>query len=95
MPIALHTRHDKDLLYMSRKEGRRGLANIEYSFDTLIRRKEEYKKKEQISASSNNKRINTTTITRKKLAEKQPYFKRQISEISIKKIWTPLRKDKT
>ena len=42
MHKALHPRDDVDRLYVSRKEGRRGLASIEDNVDALIRRLEDY-----------------------------------------------------
>ena len=39
---ALHTRDDIDRLYVSRKEGGRGLANIEDCVDALIQGLEKY-----------------------------------------------------
>ena len=42
MHKALHPRDEVDRLYVSRKEGRRGLASIEDSFDALIQRPEDY-----------------------------------------------------
>ena len=41
MHKALHPRDDVDRLYVPRKEGRRGLASIEDSFDTSIQRLED------------------------------------------------------
>ena len=45
MHKALHPRDDVDRLYVSRKEGGRGLATIEDSVDILIRRLEDYIRK--------------------------------------------------
>ena len=42
MHKALHARDDVDRLYVSRKEGGRGLAFIEDSVDTSIQRLEDY-----------------------------------------------------
>ena len=42
MHKALHPRDDVDRQYVSRKEGGRGLANIENSVDASIQRLEEY-----------------------------------------------------
>ena len=42
MHKALHPRDDVDRLYVSRKEGGRGLASIEDSVDTSIHRLENY-----------------------------------------------------
>ena len=42
MHKALHPRDDVDRLYVSRKEGGRGLASIEDSVDTSIQRLEDY-----------------------------------------------------
>ena len=42
MQKALHHRDDIDRLYVSRKEGRRGLTNIEDSVDVLVQQLEDY-----------------------------------------------------
>ena len=71
MHKALHPRDDVDKLYMSRKEGERGLANIQDSVDALIQKLEDYIKKRSgrlVIATKNNTdntRINRTKITRK------------------------------
>ena len=41
----LHPKDVNDRLHVSRKEGRRGLANTEDSIDALIQQLEDYKKK--------------------------------------------------
>ena len=85
---------------MPRKEGGRGLINIEDSVDASIQL-ENYIQKHGgrlIISSRNNTddmRTNRTTITRKQIwEEKQLYgrFKRQISNISHEKTWRWLRK---
>ena len=45
MHKALHPKDDIDRLYVSRKEGGRGLASIEDSVDAPIQRRENYIKK--------------------------------------------------
>ena len=42
---ALHLCDDNDRLYVSKKEERRGIANIEYSVDVSIQRIEDCKEK--------------------------------------------------
>ena len=42
MQKALHPRYDVDRLYVSRREGGRGLASIEDSVDTSIQRLKDY-----------------------------------------------------
>ena len=42
MRKALHPRDDVDRLYVSRKEGGRGVASIEESVEALIQRHEDY-----------------------------------------------------
>ena len=95
---ALYPRDDVDRLYLSRKEGGRGLASLENSIDTLIL--EDYIGKHEgglITATRNdtdNTMANRMTITMKqKWEEKQHYgcFK-QLINISHKKTWTWLRK---
>ena len=66
MNKALHPRDDVDRLYVSRKEGGRGLANIEDSIEDskttgTTWRKTDYSHQEQ----TDHTRINRTTITRK------------------------------
>ena len=68
---ALHPRDDIDRLYVSRKEGGRGLASIEDSFDALIQQLEDYIGKhewELITATRNDTdymKTNRMTITKK------------------------------
>ena len=67
MHKALHPRDDVDRLYVSRKEGGRGLASIEDSVVALIQRLEHYMQKHEgglITATRNNT-DNRMTITRK------------------------------
>ena len=101
MNKALHPRDDVDRLYVSRKEGGRGLTSIEDSVDTSIHRLENYTQKHEgglITATrheTENTMNNTMTITRKQKWEgKQLYgrFKRLINNISNDKTWTWLRK---
>ena len=103
MHKALHPRDDVDRLYVSRKEGWRGLASIEDSVDALIQRLEDYIQKHEggfIVATrheTENTMNNRMTITRKQKCEgKQLYglFKRLINNISHDKTWTWLRKGK-
>ena len=98
---AFHLRDDVDRLYVSRKEGGRGLASIEDSVDASIQRLEDYIQKHEgvlITAIRNytdNTMDNRMTITRKQKWEgKQLYgrFKRLIYKISNDKTWTWLRK---
>ena len=98
MHKTLHARVNVDRVYVSRKEGRRGLASIKDSVDTSIQRLEDYIEKheaELITATIND--IDNTManrMTRKqKCEEKQLYgrFKRLIN-ISHEKTWTWLKK---
>ena len=100
MHKALHPRDDFDRLYVSRKEGGRGLTSVEDSVDASIQRLKDYIEKHEgglITASRNeteNMMYNRKTINRKqKLEEKQLYgrFKRLITNISHDKTWTSLR----
>ena len=97
MHKALHPRDDVDRLYVSRKEGGRGLASIEDGVDASIQRLEDYIQKHEgglITATridTDNTMDNRMTITRKqKWDRKQFYgrFKRLINNISHDKIWT-------
>ena len=71
MHKALHPRDDVDRLYVSRKEGGRGLASIEDSVDTSIHRLENYIQKHEgglITATvheTENTMNNRMTVTRK------------------------------
>ena len=101
MHKALHPRDNVDRLYVSRKEGERGLASIEDSVDASIQRLEDYIEKHErglITALRNNT-DNTidnrmTIIREQKWEEKQLYghFKRLINNISHDKTWNWLRK---
>ena len=62
MNKALRSRDDIDKLYESRKEGRRGLTNIENRMDASIRRLRFKKRKKKLITEANNKiRTNRTT----------------------------------
>ena len=100
MHKALHPRDDVYRLYVSRKEGERGIASIEDSVDALIQWLEDYIEKHKgglITAIRNNTdhmMDNRMIITRKqKWEEKQLYrcFKLLI-KILHEKTWTWLRK---
>ena len=101
MHKALHPWDDVDRLYVSTKEGERGLASIEDCVEASIQQLEDYigKHEGKLITTSRNDTDNTiddrTTITRKqKSKEKQLYgrFKRLINIISHQKSWTWLRK---
>ena len=47
MHKALHPRDDVNRLYVSRKEGGRGLASIEDSVDASVQRLEDYREKHE------------------------------------------------
>ena len=86
MHKALHPRDDIDRLYLSRKEGGRGLASIEDSVDALIRLEDNIEKHEGLIRATRNNTDNTktnrTTITGKNLYGR---FKRLIRKISLEK----------
>ena len=101
MHKALHPGDDVDRLYVPRKEGGRGLANIEDNVNASIQRLEDNIEKHKgglitaIRNNTDNTRDNRMTKTRKqKWEEKQIHgrFKRRISNISVDKTWTWLRK---
>ena len=92
---AIHPRDDVDRLYVSRKEGGRGLASIEDSVDASIQRLEDYIQKHDgglitaIRNDNDNTMDNWMTITRKQKSEKKQLygrFKRLINNISHDKI---------
>ena len=91
MHKALHRRDDVDRLYVSRKDGGRGLVSIEDSVGASIQRLEDYIGKHKggliatIRNDTDNTMDNRMTITRnQKWEEKQLYgrFKRLINNIS-------------
>ena len=101
MHKTLDPREDVDRLYVSRKEGGRGFANIEDSIDTSIQRLEDYTGKHKggpitaIRNDTDNTMDNRMTIPRKQIwEEKQLYgcFKQLINNISHEKTWMWLRK---
>ena len=71
MHKALHPRDDVDWLYVSRKEGGRGLASIDGSVDTSIQRLEDYIEKHEgglitaIRNDTDNTMDNRMTINKK------------------------------
>ena len=72
---ALHPRDDVNRLYVSRKEGGRGLASIEDSVDASVQRLEDYLEKHErgLATAIRNNTDNTMdnrTITRKQKMEK-------------------------
>ena len=75
----LHPRHAVDRLYVSRKEGGRGLASIEDSVDASIRRLEDYIQKHDGGLITNirngidNTMDNRITITRKQKWERKQF----------------------
>ena len=96
MHKALHPRDDVDRLYVSRKEGGRGLTSIEDSVDASIQRLKDYIEKRggrlitAIRNNTNNTKTSKPEITRKhKWEEKQLYgcFKRLTRDISHEKTW--------
>ena len=93
MHKALHPRDDVDRLYVSRKEGGRGLASIEDTVDYI--EKHERGLITTIRVDTDNTINERVTTTRKqKWQGKQVYgrIKRLINNISHQKTWTWLRK---
>ena len=91
MHKALHPRDDVDRLYVSRKEGGRGLASIEDTVDASIQRLEDYIEKHErgLITTIRNDIDNTidervTTTRKQKWEGKQLYgrFKRLMNNIS-------------
>ena len=96
MHKALHPRDDVDRLYVSRKEGGRGLVSIEDPTDASIQRLEDNIEKHErwlittIRIYTDNTKNERITTTRKQRWErKQLYgrFKRLINNISHQKTW--------
>ena len=100
MKLALHPWDDVDRLYVSRKDGGRGLVSIKDSVGTSIRWLEDYTEKHErgMITAIRNETYTTddrmTTIRKQKWKKKQLYgrFKRLINNISHQKTWTWLRK---
>ena len=96
---ALHPRDDVDRLYVSRKEGGRGLPSIEASFDASIQQLEDYIEKHErglITAIRNDtdNTIDDRMTTRKQKWEKKQLYgriKRLMNNISHEKTWAWLR----
>ena len=78
IPKALHIRDDDvDRLYVSRKEGRRGLVSIQDSVSASIQRLEDYMKKRGgrlITVTRNN--TDNISINRTKILRKQTWGKK-------------------
>ena len=100
MHEALHPRDDVDRLYVSRKEGGRGLASIEDTVDASIQLLKDYIEKHErglittiIVDTDNTINERMTTTRKQKWEGKQLYgrFKRLINNISHQKTWTWLR----
>ena len=98
---ALHPRDDVVRLYVSRKEGGRGLASIEDSVDASLQRLEDYMDKHErgLIKAIRNDTDNViddrmTTTWKQKWEKKQLYghFKRLINNVSHQKTWTWIRK---
>ena len=100
MHKAWHPRDDVDRLYVSRKEGGRGLTSIEDSVDASIQRLGDYIEKHEgglitaIKNDTDNTIDNRMKTRKQKRKEKQLHggFKRLINKISHEKTWTWLRK---
>ena len=88
-----------DRLYVSRKEGGRGLDSIEETVDTSIQQLEDYIENHErglitaVRNDTDNTIDDRMTITRGKMGKKQLYgrFKWLINNISRQKTWTWLR----
>ena len=79
MHKALHPRDNVDRLYASRKEGGRGLANIEDSVDASIQRLEDHiEKHERGQITAIRKDTNNTTDDRMTITRKQKWGKKQL-----------------
>ena len=99
MHKALHPRDDGNRLYVSRKEGGRGLVSIEESVDASIRLEDYIEKHEgglitTLRNDTDNMMDNKMTTRKQKWEIKQLYgsFKRLINNISHEKTWMWLRK---
>ena len=77
MHIVLHSRDDVDRLYVSRKEGGRGLASVEESVDALIQQLLDYIKSLEYDWLLRIRTIQTTQASRKK------DWKQKLAEIKV------------
>ena len=102
MHKALHPSDDVDWLYLSRKEGGRGLASIEDTVESSIQRLEDYIEKHErglittIRNDTDNTINERMTTTRKQKWEGKQLngrLKRLINNISHQKTWTWLREE--
>ena len=101
MHKALHPRDGVERLYVSRKDGGRGLNIIEDSVGASIKTQRLYTKNTMEDSLQLSETIlrtgwdNRMTITREKMGRKQLYgrLKRLIDNISHEKTWTWVRKD--
>ena len=102
MHKALHPRDDVNRLYVSRKEGGRGLASIRDTIDASMQRLKDYIEKLErgLITTIRNDADNTIddrmkTTKKHKWEGKQFYgrFKRLINDISIQKTWTGWEKE--
>ena len=97
MHKALHPRDEVDRQYVSRKEGGRGLTNIEDSTYALIQRLEDYIEKHEegliIASRTDTDNANTDwiTITRNQKLEGKQFYRR-FKQLIHEKTWTRLRK---
>ena len=79
MHKALHPRDDVDRLYVSRKEGWRGLISVQNNIDASIRQLEDYIKMHGgrlITATRNN--TDNTSINWTKITQKQKWEGKQL-----------------
>ena len=98
MHNALHPRDDVDRLYVSRKEGGRGLTSNDDSVDASIQRLEDYIEKHEgglITITRNdtdNTKTNRMIINKNGIGNNSMNVLKLISNISLEKTWTRLRK---
>ena len=100
MHKALNPRDNVDRLYVSRKGGGRGLANIADTVDASIQRLEDYIEKYERGLITTIRNDTDNTINEKMTTRNQKWegkqiygrFKRLINNISHEKTWTWLRK---
>ena len=89
-------KQDINRLYVSRKEGRRGFANIEDSMEASFQGlKDNIKKSKEKGITVNRNSTNNIMINKEtEMEKKQLYgcFKKQIDKISHEKTWTRLRR---
>ena len=76
--MIMHLRDDVDRLYVSRREGGRGLTSIEDSVDTLIQRLKDNIKSRRRLITTNRNNTNDTRTSGTMITRKQKWEQKQL-----------------